>query len=274
MPVQALKSTEKPVINSVKEEEPISLDGVSKFLAASGYKRRLFCGVRYSDLILTTIFVSGISLVFSLCVSSAMHESNAILEVEKKPIQLFLSNSATSSQVQTFLQALTTLPHVENINYLTSERQLAMVGEVDVESMDVMLNSGNPFADRIDVTLSSKDAAPAFLGFLKSSELGSIFHPQYILEIPKQWEETLARIKSHQFYNVLFSTFAVISILMIFMVMFQFVRMRLKSMERQIKTFKLLGASSWLIWKPFMAEVAVIMIFAFAVTGVSFSYIV
>jgi|GEM_PF-1843847 cell division protein FtsX len=274
MPLQVAKRTAKIDSSSPKKENPVSLDDVSKLLAESNYKRRPFCSVRYSDLILTTLFMSGIFLVFSLCVSSVVYENNAILEAEKKPIQLILNSNATSSQVQTFLQALTALPHVGKIDYLTRERQLSMAGEIDAESVDVMRNAGNPFTDRIDVVLSSKEVAPAFLGFLKSSELKSIFHPKYLLEIPAQWEETLANIKSHQFYSVLFSTFAVICILMALMTMFQFVRLRIKTMERQTRAFKLLGASSWLIWKPFIGEVAMIMFVALAVTGVSFSYIV
>lgn len=260
-------STEKR--QSSPKRKVATLAEVQAALQKSTPLRRLFASASQAELLLTTFLFTGLFVLLSLSVLFAGAERSAAFSVQNQPVSFTINANASDSQTQSFLQALMRLPQVTDVSYRTKENLYAAERQRNPEGMAALqaTTGRNPFTDRVEVSLYSSADREAFFAFLQSPKLASLLQPRFLWEVPALWLEQDRAIAFHQSLKGMFLLLSGLCVVLLLVSSLQFVRARLRTHARAVRTLRLLGAGRSLLYRPFFLELGVLLLLAFVISS-------
>jgi len=194
-------------------------------------------------------------ILLSLVVNTTL--SGTIKQItDKIDVSVYLKDSVTVPQRQTFTQRLESLPNVANTKYLSKEEALEAYRKENVnnpELLSAINQTDNPLPATIRVKPKDLDRVQEIQKFLNEKENKDLQseEPSY----SGDRKEAIDKI-SHA-ANVLqrvgiagIALFAIISVLIIF----NTIQMAIFNRRDEISIMRLLGANTWYIRGPFVVE--------------------
>jgi cell division protein FtsX len=235
----------------VSAPEEASLEDVRKALKQQKF---LPLKIQKGEWSLAALLLTGLLCFLQIGLLSALQEQIAVRSIlEKSVLPLTMQAGATEVQKQTFLQALLSLPHVNGVQYSTKEQQREAALSRHGDDL-LALSGGNPFSDRVEVTLRSLGDVSAFFAFLQRSELEPVLSRESLWSLPEWKEGIQAQLVTHRTARMSFLLASLACLALVFLFAFQYLRVRTKGMQKQLRVLRLLGADMWSVQKPLLFE--------------------
>jgi cell division protein FtsX len=229
-----------------------------------------------NDLCIFALLCTGLATFLQLSLLSALGEHMLLRAMAGSyPAEFHLQDTASQSQSNAFLQAILALPQVESAEYRTKEQRFAEVNSVSPELFAALHSS--IFTDSIKVDLRSSHDYNVFFAFLTRPELKDVLAPSFLVDLPEKRRDFLELMSMHALSRRSFVWLAVGNIVLLFLTVLLFMRNRLHRRGQQVKTLLLLGTDIRTVRRPFLLEMAAIVLgslffsFLFVGIGVSFS---
>lgn len=246
-----------------------SLEDVRKALRQHGSSLHLFTAMDAREIVASLLVCMGLFALAELSLFGALQEHRSLVALSSAPtITVELSESAAETQIHSLLQGMLSLSHVASVQYETREQQLAALQRQVPEAL-IASDSISSFTDRASIRLRSFESTNAFFAFLKSPELHTILAPSFLWDVPEQIATIQSSIDQHRSTRLLFLGGTFLSLAMMIVLGWQYLRMRMSTLHNQLSTLRQLGARSWSLYKPFVFELSL-----FIVVGVSVSSVI
>jgi cell division transport system permease protein len=199
-----------------------------------------------------------LTIVLFLVIANATF-SNTIAQINSKiNISVYLSDSATTLQVQTLESQLRKLPNVKSVSYVSKDEALAEYRSENATNtglLEAINETGNPLPASVQIEprdISKIQDIKVFLDkpanlALQDSQVGSSYSGDRKAAIDKI-AKTTSLLREAGIIGV--ALFAIISTLIIFNTL----RMAIFNRRDEIQIMRLLGATTWYIRGPFVVE--------------------
>jgi len=225
----------------------------------------------------TAVMTITLAIIVLSFISNSALTSTIKGVTDKIDISLYLNDSVTPGQLQTFEAALSADPNVASVTYLSkadalSDYQRQISGNQQL--LEGLQLAGNPLPASIQVRAKDPRHLDSIIAITNEPQFKTLLDPTAPPSYSGQNKATINRIVSvSNFFKrselVASLMFVVISTLIIF----NTIRMAIFTRREEIEIMKLVGATKWFIRGPFVFEAAMYGIIA-AVIAVALSYVI
>jgi cell division transport system permease protein len=197
-------------------------------------------------------------ILFSVIANAAFNETIAQIN-DKITISVYLNDSDTTAQVDSLQTQLEHLPNVKSISYVSKDQALAIFKSENPGNSSlaqaITESGGNPLPASLEISPINPNEIQDIKNFLDEPQNFSLQDPQAGTSYTGNEKEAIDKIAHatslmKEAGAIAVVVFALISVLIIF----NTIRMAIFNRRDEISIMRLLGASTWYIRGPFVAE--------------------
>ncbi len=219
-----------------------------------GFARNLSLAAAAIAVMVVTLTI----ILFSIIANAAFN--NTISQINSKiNVSVYLNNSVTTQQLNSFEAQLRKLPNVKSVSYISQDEALAEYKAENSNNKTLIAaineTGGNPLPASIEIDPIDTNKIQDIKNFLDQPQYIGLQDPQagtsysgYEKEAIDKIAHTTSLMKEAGVIAVI--VFALISVLIIF----NTIRMAIFNRRDEISIMRLLGANTWYIRGPFVAE--------------------
>ncbi len=227
----------------------VSLYRAFKF-ALLNFGRNIWLSLVTVFILLLTLF----SITFSSTLNLVAKEAITLIK-DRVDVSIYFADTALEEDVREVASALTSLPEVKDVTYITREEALEFFKEknednpVIQETLDVL--GTNPLGPTLVVKAKRIEDFPAIIAVLDRPEYAKLIQDRDFEE-NEQVIDRLSAVTSRlgQVGLLISLVFTIIAALVIF----NTIRITIYTYREEISIMKLVGASNWFIRAPFILE--------------------
>jgi cell division transport system permease protein len=172
-------------------------------------------------------------------------------------VDVFVKTTATDAQKAQLRTALTTLPNVKSVQYISKEQALAKMQKNNKEAFALL--GSNPLPDSFRLTPSDPDGVHAIVDNLaprKTAIAGEPRAPRFaaIDEVRNREQDTNKILSATGLVKGVTAGLAILFTLASVALVANTIRLSIFARRREVEVMKLVGATNWFIRWPFVIE--------------------
>lgn len=184
-------------------------------------------------------------------------------------LRLEILTNAQEPDIQQFYTAISQLPYVEDIVFITKEKAYEQTRKDDPKLIEFLeeFQIKNPFNDTIGVTLTTLDTYDVFAKFIEGPQWNSVINPTFLSEITDQQEHVYALLsitKAGRSLTILILSLTALSLVCITT---ELVRRRAIARSDEVLVERLAGAQPFSIALPFITEAFALLLLAILISA-------
>ena len=204
------------------------------------------------------VMVVTLTIVLFSIVTNATFNNTIAQIADKINVSVYLKDSVTKDQLNTFMSQLRILPNVKKVSYVSKDQALAEYKVQNAGNKDLLQainETGNPLPASIQIDPVDPSKIQAIKNFLDQPANVALEDPQVATSYSGDRKAAIDKIASAT--NVLkrvgivaILVFAFVSMIIIF----NTIQMAIFNRRSELTIMRLLGASTWFIRGPFVVE--------------------
>ena len=194
-----------------------------------------------------TVTVLVTALVLGIFIPIVQATTGTANEVRGRVlVDVYVSNSASASEVAELEEALAATANVERVEFISKEEALERERERNPEAYELL--GRNPLPDLFRLYPDDPDQVAAIADGLRSQQLAAVD------EVRDREDETDKILEATGFVKALTAMLAALLVLASIALVANTIRLSIFARRREVEVMKLVGATNWFIRWPFVIE--------------------
>ncbi len=225
----------------------------------------------------TAVMTITLTIIVISFISNSALSSTIKGVTDKIDVSIYLTDSVTPAQLQTFEAALSANPNVASVSYLSKADALTQYQRTiagNKQLLEGLQLAGNPLPASLQVKAKDPKNLSSIIAVTKEPQYNALLDPTAPPSYSGQNKDTINRIVSvSNFFKRSEFVASLIFVIISTLIIFNTIRMAIFTRREEIEIMKLVGATKWFIRGPFIFEAAMYGIIA-AIIAVCLSYVV
>ena len=218
-------------------------------MALVSFQRNGWLSVAATIVMTLTLFIISTFFIISFVLNSSIKILN-----EKMDVSVYLDDKASSSDVDSLKNRLSTTSNVKNVNYISKQEALDVYREKNKsrkDLLDAFTSKENPLPASLEIKINDPSKIDEVVSVIEENQYKSIITKISYHENKESIKKfSLMTIYAKRIILALIIIFVAIAILIIF----NTIRIAIYARRNEIDIMKLVGATDWFIRGPFVFE--------------------
>ncbi|HUD11572.1 MAG TPA: permease-like cell division protein FtsX [Candidatus Saccharimonadia bacterium] len=223
----------------------------------------------------TAVMTITLTIVVLSFISNSALTSTIKGVTDKIDVSLYLSDSVTPQQRETFQHALEANSNVKSVEYRSKAEALTLYEAQNKNNPTILQGlqfTGNPLPASFQIKAKNPKHLDSIINVANEPQFASMLDPTAPPSYSGQNRDTINRIvRISNFFKSSGLIASIIFVVISTLIIFNTIRMAIFTRREEIEIMKLVGATKWFIRGPFIFEAALYGIIA-AIIALALSY--